>query len=395
MDNKVAAVHSALLCVETPLDANGQPVALPKIHGKPALFHQIKQLERFGINDIVVAIDSLPAELPALVEQLNAGESNIRIVRQNAAGLAELMFESDFLLVAPEIWIEDELLRSTLSWPKNAIGILAEEPANARFERIDLSRRWAGLALLDRTAIAHCAKMPDGWNIASFLLRHALQSGAREVGIEQSAVASGALRKLASPEEFSSIAAKISIVPERTGWLESLLGAGSSRLMPAITNMDWLSATISWSPLVMALASALTAYFRYSGIALILLVIALCADVFRQQLRAVEYRQSARDFIRPAAFFALSVTLALLLLNVGAAVFDASFVTIMLVGLAMLARQSGSRWMCRIVSPLNLGLALLLIWLSVPLLAAAKIVAVALLAANLFAGWKARYSGQS
>lgn len=387
---KPTPVHCALLCVETPLDATGGPVALPKIHGKPVLFHQIKQLERFGFDDIFIAVDTLPAELPALVEQLAVGGMKIRIVRQTADQFADILFESDFLVVAPDIWIEDALLGSLLSWPKNSIGILAEDPANALFERIDLSRRWSGLAVLDRMAIGHCAKLPEGWNIASFLLRHSLQSGAREIGIEQSAVTAGALRKLTGPEEISAIAAQISTVPARTGWLESLLGAGGSRLMPAVTNMEWLAATVSWSPLILSLAAALSAYFRYSGISLVLFVSALCVDVIRQQLRAVEYRQSATDFVRPAAFFALSVTFALILLNVGADMFDAVFVALILVGQALLARRSGNRILCRIVSPLNLGLALLLAWLTVPLIAAAKLLAAALLAANLFVSRRAR-----
>lgn len=387
---KSTPVHCALLCVETPLDATGQPAALPKIHGKSVLFHQIKQLERFGFDDIVIAVDTLPAELPALVEQLAVGETKIRIVRQTASQFAGTLFESDFLVIAPEIWIEDALLESLLSWPKNSIGILAEDPAYAPFERIDLSRRWSGLAVLDRMAAGHCAKMPEGWNIASFLLRHSLQSGAREIGIEQATVAAGALRKLTGPEEVSAIAAQISTVPERTGWFESLLGAGGTRLMPAVTNMDWLAATVSWSPLVLSFAAALSAYFRYSGISLFLFVTALCADVFRQQLRAVEYRLSATDLGRPMVFFALSVTFGLILLNVGADTFDAAFVTLILVGQAMLARRSGNRLLCTIVSPLNLGLALLLAWLTVPLVATAKMAAAALLAANLFASWKAR-----
>lgn len=372
------------------MDATGQPVALPKIHGKPVLFHQIKQLERFGFDDIVIAVDTLPAELPALVEQLVVGETKIRIVRQTAGQFADTLFESDFLVVAPDIWIEDALLASLLSWPKNAIGILAEDPANALFERVDLSRRWSGLAVLDWIAIGHCAKMPEGWSIASFLLRHALQSGAREIGIEQSAVAAGGLRKLTGPEDISAIAAQISTVPERTGWFESLLGAGGNRLMPAVTAMEWLAATVSWLPFVLSLAAALSAYFRYSGISLVLLVIALCGDVIRQQLRVVEYRQSTADFVRPVAFAALSVTFALILLNVGADMFDAAFVTLMLVGLAILGRRSQSRLLCTMVSPLNLGLGLLLAWLTVPLVAAAKIAAVALLGAKLFTSWKAR-----
>ncbi|MBP6434969.1 MAG: hypothetical protein KA292_09940, partial [Sphingorhabdus sp.] len=65
------SVRSALLCVESLPDALGSPAGLPKIFGRPLLFHQIKQLERLGVTDIVVAVDTVPAELPQLVDRLS------------------------------------------------------------------------------------------------------------------------------------------------------------------------------------------------------------------------------------------------------------------------------------------------------------------------------------
>ncbi len=301
------SVRSALLCVESLPDALGSPAGLPKIFGRPLLFHQIKQLERLGVTDIVVAVDTVPAELPQLVDRLSNAACKVRLMRQTSEPSDIPEFAGDFLLVASEIWVGDGLLTEALEWERNSIAILPEEPANLRFERIDLSRRWAGLAVLDRAAMAHIAKMPEGWSLGSFLLRHALQTGAGEVAIEQSQITGGALRKISGPDDLADAAGNMVIQGDEAGAIEAALGGVSRGLIYPLTRHPWLVAAAIWSPLLLSLVTAAFAYFGYTGSALLALLFVPGLEVVRGQLRAVEYQNGQMDYARIVGFCALGM----------------------------------------------------------------------------------------
>lgn len=382
---KSDSARSALLCVELPPDASGCPASLPKIYGQPLLFHQIKQLERLGITDIVVAVDAVPAELPQLVDRLNNATCKVRLMRQtsNPSEIPELA--GGFLLVAADLWVSEGLLGEVIEWERNSIAILPEEPANLRFERIDLNRRWAGLAVLDGAAMAHIAKMPEGWSLGSFLLRHALQTGAGEVAIDQSQVTSGGLRKISGPDDLAEAAGNLVVQGDEGGVIEAAFGRVSRRLIYPLTRQPWLVAAASWSPLVLSLASVALADTGYTGSALLTLLFVLGLEVVRGQLRAVEYRKSQVDYARIASLCALGVAVVLSLLNQGVSLIDATFLLVLLAGLLSLARHARGSHMIRAISPLSVSLLMLLGWASMPFPIAIKMIIAGMLGMHLLA----------
>lgn len=385
---RTGGVHSALLCVETPLDAAGSPTALPRLYGNPVIFHQIKLLERCGIQEIAIAVDSVPAELPELVERVAGANLQVRIIRSGEVPAHEGLLTGDFLLVAPGIWMGAELIAEALSWPKNSIAILAESAGSERFERIDLNRRWSGFAVLDPSAIGHCAKMPEGWSIASFLLRHALQSGAREELLDQALLTNGKLRNISDGANVADIASQLASESPQDGFLEKIILKGSRSLVPSIAGLPWLSATIAWSPLVFALASALTAYLRYSSAALALVVLSLVLGVIRTKMQDVEYRSCKPDYPRFASYSAIFVTLWLVIFNNGAEPIDATFIGLLLLGALLLGRGSSNALVRDAISPLNLGFVLVAIWVALPFLTTVKLTILAMFGALIWANWR-------
>ncbi|MBK6706329.1 MAG: hypothetical protein IPG54_02145 [Sphingomonadales bacterium] len=371
-------------------DALGSPAGLPKIFGRPLLFHQIKQLERLGVTDIVVAVDTVPAELPPLVDRLSNAACKVRLMRQTSEPSDIPEFAGDFLLVASEIWVGDGLLTEALEWERNSIAILPEEPANLRFERIDLSRRWAGLAVLDRAAMAHIAKMPEGWSLGSFLLRHALQTGAGEVAIEQSQITGGALRKISGPDDLADAAGNMVIQGDEAGAIEAALGGVSRGLIYPLTRHPWLVAAAIWSPLLLSLVTAAFAYFGYTGSALLALLFVPGLEVVRGQLRAVEYQNGQMDYARIVGFCALGMAVLLVLRNEGASIVDATFMMAMLAGLLLLARHAPESRIIRTISPLSIGLLMLLGWTSMPFLIAIKLIIAGMLGMHLLARWETK-----
>lgn len=380
-------IRSALLCVEPSLDTTGNPVPLAQIYGKPVLFHQIKQLERLGVTDIVVAVDTVPADLPKLIDRLNDGNVSVRLMRQISDPSNSPEFDDAFLLVGSGLWIADKLLADALAWDCNSIAVLPEDPANGEFERIDLSRRWAGYATFDKAALAHCAKMPEGWSLDSFLLRHALQTGARDVAIDQSSVTGRALHKISASDDLEMVATNLIVLDEDGGKIEALLANVSSRWIYRLAAQPWLVAAFAWGPPVLALGSIVSSYFGYVSGALLVLVLALGLDVVRRQLRLVEYRSAGIDAVQVTIYGALAVSVTLSFIDAGADVGDGLFLACMMFGLLLLGRLASESRATGIISPLSIGLLLLLVSILMPFLTGTKIIIAGMLAVLLCARW--------
>ncbi|MGC1468564.1 MAG: hypothetical protein WA793_04210 [Sphingorhabdus sp.] len=391
----VPHIHCALICVEAPLDDAGMPTALPRIFGKPAIFHQVKQLHRFGVNDIIMSVDAVPAELPQLIEQLCLDGNNVRLMRSNGSAADDVGFQHPFLLISPDIWVDDVSLQDALLWKSNSIGIVEEEPANYRFERIDLNRRWSGIAVLEANLLQHSTSMPEGWNLASFLLRHALQLGAKEIAISQKRVTDGSLLKISNESEYENVAATILSAVHELGALESAIGTMGRRLISPVSQNLWLAAVFAYAPMALSLFSAGLANANFAGWALALLISALCLEVFRQQIRSTEYYGKSKDYLRIAGQITGLATVATALWRGGESLSDAIFLTAVGSGLIMMSYMAPTSRSVRFISPLTVAILLIAGFAFGALSVASKVSIATMLALNIWSLWRQqRTAGQ-
>lgn len=388
-------IQCALICVEAPLDDAGMPTALPRIFGKPAIFHQAKQLQRFGVSDIIISVDAVPAELPHLIEQLRVDGNNVRLMRSNGSATDVVGFQHPFLLISPDIWVDDVSLQDALLWKSNSIGIVEEEPANYRFERIDLNRRWSGISVLEANFLQHSTSMPEGWNLASFLLRHALQLGAKEIAISQKRVTDGSLLKISNESEYEKVAATILSAGHEFGALEFAFAALGSRLISPVSQTPWLAAAIEHAPIALSLSSAGLAYANFPGWALALLISALCLEVFRQQIRSTEYCSKSKDYLRIAGQVIALATIVIALWRAGESLSDAIFLTAVGSGLILMSHMVPTLRSVRFMSPLTVAILLISGFAFGALALASKISIAAILALNIWSLWQQqRTAGQ-
>ncbi|HMS18980.1 hypothetical protein [uncultured Sphingorhabdus sp.] len=375
-----------MICVETPLDNFGAPAMLPKIFGKPAIFHQVKQLQRLGVDDIIIAVDAIPGELPQLVEQMRAEGGNVRLLRPVNFSEADY-FDGPFLLVAPELWLDDGLLQEVLSWKANSVGTVEEGPANGLFERIDLNRRWSGVAVLEAGILLQSKEMPEGWSLASFLLRHSLQLGASEVAISQQRITDGSLLHVSSTGDYEKIIGSHFLEFRQSGTMEAVVANLSGGLIAPVSQRPALMAAFGWAPVVVSIASVAVAYGGHIMAALAVYVLALCLETLRQQLRAIEYHVKANDYLSWAIQFAGTATLLASFWRSGESLVDMSFLTTLLVALVLMSHMSPKDRTLRTISPLAVTLSLLIGLFLFPLSLVAKSVIVILLGLNIGARW--------
>lgn len=359
---------------------------LPQIFGKPAIFHQVKQLQRLGVDDIIIAVDAIPGELPQLVDQMQAEGGNVRLLRPVNFSDADC-FDGPFLLVAPELWIDDGLLQEALSWKANSVGTVEEGPANGLFERIDLNRRWSGIAVLEAGILLQSRNMPEGWSLASFLLRHSLQLGASEVAISQQRITDGSLLHVSSTGDYEKLIGAHFFEFRQSGTVETFITDLSRRCIAPVSQKPVLMAAFGWAPVVVSIASVAVAYGGHVMAALAVYVLALCLETFRRQLRAIEYHAKTNDYLSWAIQFAGTATLLASFWRSGESLVDISFLTTLLVALVLMSQMSPKDRMLRTISPLAVTLSLLIGLFLFPLSLVAKSVIFILLGLNVGARW--------
>ena len=380
--------------METPLDPAGLVTDLPRIFGKPVIFQQVKQLQRVGITDIVIAVDAIPGELPQFVEQLSQDGIRVRLMRPNIIS-CDNGFQSPFLLVSQDLWVDDALLREVVRWKAQSIGIVEEDPAHSLFERIDLNRRWSGLAVLQSDYLQYSKDMPDGWSFASFLLRHALQSGAGEVPIDRRLKAGGLLKRISNPADFENLFSSAMSNGQSTGILESLVSRISFQLVPPVARNSSLLVTFRWAPVLLSLVSVGLAFLEFSVPAAAMIVLTLSLEQFRNQLRAIEYHDKSSNYGSLFVHIIAVTTMLILLWRSGEFLLDAVFLTFAASGLLVMALLAPHRQAFRFMSPLAMAVLLCLGSILNSLALFTKIGILLMTALSLWAGWRSiRNDGQ-
>lgn len=327
----------ALLC----LDATAAELAMDRhILGKPMLFHQIKQLQRIGFGELAVAVETIPAGLPALLEQFRADGLLIKLSRSGQDVAAFAAGAGRVLVKDASIWLADDILLQLLSGGGRQIAVVPEGPALGAFERIDLNRRWAGAALLDATLLQQSANLPEGWSLASFLLRSAVQAGCSDLIIE--------LRDGASiPQHLSTAQTPVlerALRPERAamGMIDRGLFALADKAVGRWGAGQWYKPLASCSYSTLAITTLILAFFEYYTASCLFFFLSILASVWRRHTHLVEYRPSGVDRVAVASSAVLTVALVLQLLE-DATPADALFFAGLASGLLWLQRRTASR----------------------------------------------------
>ncbi|NNC47886.1 MAG: hypothetical protein HKO13_05585 [Sphingomonas sp.] len=165
-------------------DDGGLRALLP-VAGRPLVELQLRAVGAAGASPIVVLVDDPPVGLTGLLDRLRGEGLNI-VTAQDAADVAA-RFEADALVIQVADGIVPDLaqLQALAGVGTPQIVTVPDKDAHERFERIDLTRRWAGLSLVEGRDIGGTAAMLGEWDLSSTLLRRSVQAGAELVAGEE------------------------------------------------------------------------------------------------------------------------------------------------------------------------------------------------------------------
>lgn len=157
-------------------EGNGELRAMLPLAGRSLLEHQVRRAIAAGAQHAVVLVERVPPALTEAIERLRSDRIAVEISRDPADAADRFHAEEKILLVADGLIATPAWYESMAAQTAPAVLTVSDLPENARFERIDAERRWAGLALTDRKTLSDTADMLGDWDMQSTLMRRIVQS---------------------------------------------------------------------------------------------------------------------------------------------------------------------------------------------------------------------------
>lgn len=269
LDQQSAA---ALLSVAGTTESDGahNSFVFVEIAGRSILEWQIHALQRAGIRRFLIEVDNIPGSLLALADKLEREGLEIDFVRKINEVKNSLPPKAALVVLAEAHYFSDVVVSEMLALQAPFIATVDSRDDNAAFERIDLNTRWAGMALLNSVTVQSIGELPDGWSIASSLLRHAVQAGTPFLPVAQSMLQQGDVVRATDQADFAPVVDNI-LKPrgdEAAGYIERrIFGAVGKNLAPLVWRNHFASASIRYSPIVAAAASLGVAGMNWAAVA--------------------------------------------------------------------------------------------------------------------------------
>ncbi len=346
----------ALLCIGE-ADGDGA-LSAARVFGQPLVHHLIKQLESQGISRFFIGVENVSGALLTYGDFAKASGLDVQFVREPKAFAAVIDAETEVLVIRADTILSRKLLADLLNEPAPYVATVEEHAENKPFERIDLNRRWAGLALVTQRSLDNLAVLPEGWDMASALLRQAIQDKCRFFPIRQAEVQSGNIRRLMSEDDLRFIQTKLGsdfAIPDNS--LEkSFFEPLALRLTNPIWTVPWGRTAVEWLFPFASLGSALLAVFKFPVAAVLVAIAAIFAEFLRKGLRLAEYRQGQSDWAGMAGWALLVAALVAFLQGPGSTAPEAAFLGLALLGLSLIDAEAARPANPRVLSPLVIAL---------------------------------------
>lgn len=227
-------------------DEQGGLRALFPLAGRTLVEYQARCAAAVGAAPIVVMVERIPAALNEAFERLR-GEG-ITVIPVSDGVEAASRFEAGALVLqlADGLAPDMPLLARLAEMAEPAVATVPDDSAHDRYERIDSTSRWAGVALVEGHVLGSTAAMLGDWDLQSTLLRRTVQAGARHVPADEAG--SGVLLA-EQPGDLADFERRLLVASrgERDDWvsryaLPIVEEFATERLMDSRVKPQWLVA---------------------------------------------------------------------------------------------------------------------------------------------------------
>ncbi|MEN3971270.1 hypothetical protein WJS89_01135 [Sphingomicrobium sp. XHP0235] len=157
-------------------ETGGVRHALVPVGGQAVLDLQVRLLAAAGMAPIIVYSEGPHEVVEARVERLRAEGFPVHHAAESRDAAARFAPDERMVLVADGLIPDADRLASLHEEQGLSIEGLLDGEHSARFERIDLEWRWAGLAVASGEQVRSTAAMAGDWDLVSTLLRRLVQA---------------------------------------------------------------------------------------------------------------------------------------------------------------------------------------------------------------------------
>ncbi len=167
-------------------DADGPGGALRAtlpLAGRTLIERQARLAAAAGADPILILVERVPPELVAAVDRMRAEGMTVAIARSVAEAAGATTPGTRLLLIADGLVADESHVTRLTAAGGAALLTVPDHKGDHRFERIDSQSLWGGLAVIDGAMLKDTAAMLGEWDLQSTLLRHAVQSGARQFAV--------------------------------------------------------------------------------------------------------------------------------------------------------------------------------------------------------------------
>lgn len=264
------------------------------VAGQTLVEQQARLLAAAGASRVLLLVERAPDALVAAVDRLRRDGLTVDFAK-GADDLADRVHPDELLLLmAPGLVTDRQAVDRLMEESAPAVLTLPDTPDNARWERIDASNRWAGVALIDGALLRNTVGMLGDWDIVSTLLRRAVQSGAAYAPLPNGAPLLGLVdSRPAAARVDEALASRratdFASLPDRLFYAPLAAVAAPAALRGGLTP-DWFR----FGAIAATAVAAWAFVFGWFWSGLVMLVLAGLADSFGARLASLGHRSAAQ-----------------------------------------------------------------------------------------------------
>lgn len=173
----------------------GERAAFRRFAGKSVLSHQIDCAAHLSCDRVICLTGGLGPEMGAARSYAQRAGVRFEVAESILRLMGLITADDDVVLIADGVLPDCAALVNVLGDRTGVVAFPAEPALGLGFERLDASRAWSGALRMRGAGVARLADLPGDCDLASSLLRIALQSGARVIEIDPAPLADGAWRR--------------------------------------------------------------------------------------------------------------------------------------------------------------------------------------------------------
>lgn len=260
--------------------------AFRRFAGKSVLIHQLDCASHLGCERVLCLAAASGPDLAAARAHAERYGLRFEVVDALPRLLSLATAEDEVILIQDGVLPDRAVLVEELSQRPAVLAFPAETALERGFERLDATRAWSGALRTRGDSVARLADLPGDCDLASSLLRIALQAGARVVELDSSPLADGTWqrrveRHAAHATEWRWVARQVGLAPfaapgrafaERIGlrWAQDA-GGGRWRRAPhgialAAGTLAALAGSVGWPVLGLGMLLAASCALAMAGV---------------------------------------------------------------------------------------------------------------------------------